>query len=90
MDSTTEKALMVVLKCECNGKEYKTPATYKAHKTSNIHQILVHYDLMGVFVINKQLKDFEIQTTRLQNENDHLKRLNVLLMDRIHSLQSKW
>jgi hypothetical protein len=81
MDSNPEKALTVVLKCECNGKEYKTPATYKAHKTSNIHQI---------FIINKQLKDFEIQTTRLQNEKDHLKRLNVLLMDRIHSLQSKW
>ena len=81
MDSNSENALTVILKCECNGKEYKTPATYKAHKTTNVHQI---------FVINKQLKDFEIQTTRLQNENDHLKRLNVLLMDRIHSLQFKW
>ena len=40
MDSTTENALTVVLKCECNGKEYKTSATYKAHKTSNIHQLL--------------------------------------------------
>ena len=78
MDSTVEeKGLTVVLRCECNGKEYKNSATYKAHKATNIHQL---------FVINKQLKNFEIQTTRLQNENDHLKRLNVLLMDRIHSL----
>jgi hypothetical protein len=66
------------LVCECNEQRYASTATLKAYRRANIH---ITWDL------TKQVKDLEIRSTRLDNENGHLKRLNVLLMERISTLE---
>jgi len=66
------------LVCPCNNKLYKTAATFKAHQSSNIH-IVWEYP--------QKIKDLEIRATRVENENGHLRRLNILLMEKIQSLE---
>jgi hypothetical protein len=70
------------LVCPCNSKLYKTAASLKVHQKTNIHQ---------VWEMPQRLKDLEIKNTKLENENGHLRRLNVLLLERIDSgsLKSK-
>lgn len=60
--------------CPCNNKCYASFATLKTHQKSGIH-------LMWGFP--KQIKDLEIRATRLENENNHLRRLNFILMEHI-------
>lgn len=60
--------------CECNKKLYASAATFKAHQKSGIHL---------VWELPIQIKNLEIRATRLENENGHLRRLNILLMERI-------
>jgi hypothetical protein len=60
--------------CQCNNKLYASAATFKAHQKSGIHL---------VWELPIQIKNLEIRATRLENENGHLRRLNILLMERI-------
>ena len=62
--------------CQCNNKLYASAATFKTHQKRGIHL---------VWELPKKIKDLEIRATRLENENGHLRRLNVLLMERIPS-----
>ena len=62
--------------CQCNNKLYASAATFKAHQKSGIHL---------VWELPIQIKNLEIRATRLENENGHLRRLNILLMERIHT-----
>ena len=62
--------------CECNNKLYASPSTFKTHQKSGIHL---------VWELPKKIKDLEIRATRLENENGQLRRLNILLMERIPS-----
>jgi hypothetical protein len=64
--------------CPCNNKLYKTQATLKAHKKSQGHVL---------WESTKEQKDYLITINRLENENGHLRRLNILLMERISSLE---
>jgi hypothetical protein len=66
------------LVCQCNGKLYKTKATLKSHQKSQIHVI---------WELPNKVKDLEIRATRLDNENGHLRRLNVLLLEKINTLE---
>ena len=74
----TSNGLVVQLKCECTGKTYSNLNTLKIHKQSNIH-------LMWEY--KTQVKNLEIRSTRLENENDNLKRMNVILIEKIKELQ---
>ena len=65
------------LVCPCNQKLYKSTATLKAHHKTQGHQFWEQ---------NKEQKDTIIKINRLENENGHLRRLNVLLMERISEL----
>ena len=56
--------------CPCNNKSYKSVATLKAHRKSQGHQFWEQ---------NKEQKDISIKINRLENENNHLRRLNILL-----------
>ena len=62
------------LVCPCNNKLYKSAATLKQHHKSGIHR---------VWEMPNQIKDLEIRATKLENENGHLRRLNVILLERI-------
>ena len=62
--------------CECNGKLYKSNTTMKAHRQTNLHLL---------WELPQKIKDLEIRSTRLENENDNLRRLNTLLLDRIRA-----
>ena len=64
--------------CQCNGKLYKTSATFKSHQKSGIHVL---------WELPNKVKDLQIKTTQLENENGHFKRLNVILLDRIGFLE---
>ena len=66
------------LVCQCNVKLYKTKATLKSHQKSQIHII---------WELPNKVKDLEIRATRLDNENGHLRRLNVLLLEKINTLE---
>ncbi len=66
------------LVCPCNGKLYKTKASLKAHRNTLIHK---NWELP------KEKKTLEVDINRLQIENDHLKRLNILLIERIQQLE---
>ena len=66
------------LVCPCYGKLYKTKATLKAHRSSLTHK---NWELP------KEKKTLEVDVTRLQNENEHLRRLNILLIERIQQLE---
>ena len=64
------------LVCPCNNRVYASSATLKTHYKSGIHQ---------VWELPKKVKDLEVRATRLENENGHLRRLNLILMERIPS-----
>jgi len=64
--------------CPCNNKLYKTNTTLKAHRKTQAHQFWEQ---------NKEQKDIIIKINRLENDNDHLRRLNRLLMERISELE---
>ena len=64
--------------CQCNNKLYKTLATLKAHQKTQGHLFWEQ---------NKDQKDYLIKINRLENENGHLRRLNILLMERISELE---
>ena len=66
------------LVCPCNNKLYKSQAALKAHHKTNIH-IAWEYP--------QKIKDLEIRATRFENENGHLRRLNLILMEKIHELE---
>ena len=70
--------LVIQLKCECTGKTYSSLATLKAHKQTNVH-------LMWEY--KNEVKNLEVRSTRLENENDNLKRMNVILIEKIKELQ---
>jgi len=76
--STSNMEVSCRLICECNNKEYKTSATFKAHQKTQGHLL---------WESSREHKDYLIKLNRLENENDHLRRLNVLLMERIGTLQ---
>lgn len=67
------------LVCPCNSKLYKTTALLKQHQQANIHK---------VWEMPRTIKDLEIRSTKLENEVGHLRRLNILLMEKIASLES--
>jgi len=64
--------------CPCNGKLYKSNATLKIHHKSQGHLL---------WEKNSEQKDIMIKINRLEIENAHLKRLNVLLMERISEMK---
>jgi len=68
--------LSICNRCECTGKEYKN---LKQHQKSQIHIL---------WEMPKTIKDLEIRSTKLDNENSHLRRLNILLLDRIKVLET--
>ena len=68
------------LVCPCNNKVYKTTATLKSHQKSQCHVL---------WETNKDQKDQIIKINRLENEINHLRRLNILLMERIGVLENK-
>lgn len=68
------------LLCPCNNKIYKSEATLKAHRKTQGHQYWEQ---------NKEQKDILIKINKLENENSHLRRLNILLMERIHNIENQ-
>ena len=66
--------------CPCNNKLYKTHATLKSHQKTQGHLFWEQ---------NKEQKDISIKINRLENENGHLRRLNILLMERISEIEKK-
>ena len=64
--------------CACNNKLYKSPSSLKAHHKTQGHQF---------WEKNKEQKDHLVHINRLENENGHLRRLNILLMERIAELE---
>lgn len=64
--------------CPCNNKLYKTYASLKAHHKTQTHQFWEQ---------NKEQKDHLVKINRLEIENGHLRRLNILLMERISELE---
>ena len=66
------------LVCPCNQKLYKTTASLKAHHKTNIHINYINF---------KEQKDTTIKINRLEIEIGHLRRLNILLMERITELK---
>ena len=65
------------LMCPCNQKLYKTTASLKAHHKTQGHVF---------WESSKEQKDHLIKINRLEIEVTHLRRLNMLLMERITSL----
>ena len=63
--------------CPCNGKLYKC---LKAHQKTQIHTFWEQ---------TNQQKKIQIDINRLEIENVHLRRLNVLLLERIATLEQK-
>jgi hypothetical protein len=64
--------------CACNNKLYASSASFKAHQKSGIHLL---------WELPKQIKDLEIRATRLDNENSLLRRLNIMLMEKIQEVK---
>ena len=77
MDNKQNK-LVIQLKCECNSRTYSSLATLRTHKQSNAHQSWEN---------KNDVKNLEIRSTKLENENDALRRTNVNLLDRIDNLK---
>ena len=65
------------LVCPCNQKLYKTSTSLKAHHKTQGHIF---------WKISKEQKDHLIKINRLEIEVGHLRRLNMLLMERITEL----
>ena len=72
--------VMPNLVCPCNGKVYKSAQALKAHHKTQGHRMWGQ---------NKEQKDILVKINQLENENGHLRRLNVLLMERIVELEPK-
>ena len=68
------------LVCPCNNRLYKSPAALKAHCKTNIHT---------VWEYPQKIKDLEVRATRVENENGHLRRLNLILMEKIQDLEKR-
>lgn len=68
------------LVCPCNNKLYKCEKSLKAHRKTQGHQ---NWEQL------KEQKDTLIKINKLENENQHLRRLNILLMERINELEKK-
>jgi hypothetical protein len=64
--------------CECNNKLYASNASFKTHQKSGIHLL---------WELPNQIKDLEIRATRLDNENSLLRRLNIILMEKIQQVK---
>ena len=60
--------------CPCNQKLYKSQITLKTHQKTQGH---IFWEQ------NKEHKDIIIKINRLEIENSHLRRLNILLMEKI-------
>jgi len=71
--------LSQTLMCPCNSKLYKTSALLKQHQKTNIHKI---------WEMPRTIKDLEIRATKLDNEVGHLRRLNIILIEKIINLES--
>ena len=66
--------------CPCNGKLYKSETSLKAHHKTQGHTFWEQ---------TNQQKKINIDINRLEIENGHLRRLNVLLLERISALEQK-
>jgi hypothetical protein len=66
------------LLCECNNKIYKSLSSLKSHQKTQGHVF---------WESNREQKQILIKINRLENENDHLRRLNILLMERLKNLE---
>jgi hypothetical protein len=64
--------------CPCNNKLYKSEATLKAHHRTQGHQF---------WEKTNEQKDICIKINKLEIENGHLRRLNVLLLERLSNLE---
>jgi len=73
-----DKMLSCQLICPCNNKEYISSASLKQHHKTNSHKY---------WEKDKEQKDILIKINRLENENEHLRRLNILLIERISDLE---
>jgi len=73
-----QNGLVIQLKCECTGKTYPNLNALKIHKTSKIHL---------TWECKNEVRNLEIRSTKLENDNDLLKRTNVNLLDRIDNLK---
>ena len=71
------KSIVESLVCPCNGKLYKN---IKQHRETQIHK---NWELP------QKNKDLEILATKLTAENEHLKRVNIILTDKIIELEKK-
>jgi hypothetical protein len=79
VSQTNENVCKVIVQsvvCPCNGKTYKN---LKQHQATNVHK---NWELP------QKVKDLEILATRLTAENDHLKRLNVILTNELFNLKN--
>ena len=65
---------LIYFKLICNGKLYASVASLKAHHKTNKCNF-------------KEQKDTTIKINRLEIEIGHLRRLNILLMERITELK---
>jgi hypothetical protein len=65
------------LVCPCNNKLYKSESSLKAHRKTQGH---VFWEMQG------QQKDIISKINRLEIENGHLRRLNILLMEKIKGI----
>jgi hypothetical protein len=66
--------------CPCNKKLYKSEQCLKAHRKTQSHQF---------WEKTNEQKDISIKINKLEIENGHLRRLNILLMERIQALENK-
>jgi hypothetical protein len=66
------------LTCPCNGKLYKSLQALAAHHKTKGH---------CMWQQNKEQKDILVKINQLENENGHLRRLNMMLMERITELE---
>ena len=67
------------LVCPCNNKLYKNIQTLKAHHKTQCHVL---------WESCKEQKEILIKINKLENENSHLRRLNILLIERITNLET--
>ena len=63
--------------CPCNNKLYSSLQGLKAHHKTQGHQF---------WEKNKEQKDLNIKINRLEIENGHLRRLNILLLERLKTI----
>ena len=64
--------------CPCNNKLYKSETTLKAHRKTQGHQFWEQ---------SKDQKNLQVDINRLEIECGHLRRLNVLLLERLSLLE---